>query len=157
MTVGRWELDQRGLISGCPQCGQRNRISYEHLGGEFRCGRCKRELGAPAEPVDIPGPDQYDALLDKSALPVVVDYWAEWCGPCRAVAPELAKVAAANAGRLIVAKLDTERLPAVAERLRIQSIPMLTVSSGGRERGRSVGARPARDIQAFVDDALARR
>jgi len=151
-----WQLDDKGLVSACPQCGQKNRLAYASLGSETRCGRCKQALAGPAVPVDVPSVQVFDTLMATSALPVVIDYWAAWCGPCRMVAPELAKIAAANAGRLLVAKVDTEALPEIAQRLGIQSIPMMTVSAGGREKGRTVGARPARDIQAFIDQSLRR-
>jgi len=149
-------LDDRGLVVACPQCGQKNRIAFERLGDTVRCGKCKTGIPPPAAPVDVPSEAIFDRLVSTSPLPVVVDYWAEWCGPCRMVAPELAKVAQQNAGRLVVAKVNTEELPGLAERYRIQSIPMMSVFNGGREVGQTVGARPARDIQAFVEQSLAR-
>ena len=150
------QLDDRGLVIACPACGQKNRIAFDRLGHSIRCGLCKTSIPPPAEPVDVPSEPLFDQLVARSPLPVVVDYWAEWCAPCRMVAPELAKVAQQNAGRLVVAKVNTELLPGLAQRFRIQSIPMMSVFHGGREVGQTVGARPARDIQAFIDQSLAR-
>ncbi len=148
-------LDDRGVIVACPSCGQKNRIPYEHLDSEVRCGKCGTGVRAPAQAVAVPDVPTFDALVSRSSIPVVVDYWAEWCGPCRMVAPELAKIAQENAGRLLVVKVNTEELPELAARYRVQSIPMLGVFRNGEVAGETVGARPARDIQAFIDQALA--
>ena len=149
-------FDDRGLVVPCPQCAQKNRVAFERLGETVRCGKCKAEIGPPGAPVDVPTEPIFDRLVSSSPLPVLVDYWAEWCGPCRMVGPEVAKVAQQNVGRLIVVKVDTEALPGLAQRFRIQSIPMMSVFNGGREVGQTVGARPARDIQAFVEQSLRR-
>ena len=86
-----------------------------------------------------------------------MDYWAPWCGPCRMVAPELEKVAARQSGRLLVIKVNTDALPDLGERFGIRSIPTMAVFAGGREIGRTSGARPAADIEAFVAQAVAGR
>ena len=86
---------------------------------------------------------------------VLVDFWAAWCGPCRMVAPEIERLARATAGRYLVLKVDTEARQDIAARFRIQSIPTMAVIAGGQEIGRSSGARPAADIQAFVEQTLA--
>jgi thioredoxin 2 len=102
----------------------------------------------------VPSLHVFDATMAHSPLPVVVDYWAAWCEPCRMVAPEIAKIASQNAGRLLVTKVDTEQLPELSTRYHIQSIPMMAVFHHGHEKARTVGARPARDIQAFIDQAI---
>jgi len=147
-------LDEKGVIAACSNCGQKVRTAYERLGQSVRCARCKADVPPPDEPIEVPSAALFDALIASSALPVVVDYWAPWCGPCHMVAPELRKVAAGRRGRLIVAKVNTEALPDLGGRFGIQSIPTMAVFSGGRELARTVGARPAAGIEAFIDQAV---
>src|SRR5689334_10802065 len=141
------ELDDRGLLLRCPQCGQRNRMTYERLGQTFRCGKCRTELHAPAEPVEVKSESAFDAITRHSALPVLVDFWAPWCGPCKMVGPELAKVAAEGAGRWLIVKLNTEELPALAQRFRISGIPTLALFRDGQELTRQSGAMSAARIR----------
>jgi thioredoxin 2 len=150
------QLDEQGIITPCASCGQKVRIAYARLGGSARCPKCKADIPAPGEPIEIGTTAEFEALVRASPLPVVVDYWAPWCGPCRMVAPEIARFAAANRGRYVVAKVNTEELPDIAERFGIQSIPTMTVFVGGREANRTVGAQPAARIQAFVDQSAGR-
>lgn len=146
--------DSKGLIATCPSCGTKNRLAFDRIGAEHRCGQCKTPIAAPGGPVDIGSAELFDAVVRAASVPVVVDYWAPWCGPCRTVAPELEKVAHQNAGRLLVLKINTDAVPDLANRYHIQSIPTMAVFAGGRERARSSGARPARAIEAFVQEAL---
>ncbi len=152
--MSKIQSDDRGLIVACPSCGKANRLAFDHLGETSRCGQCHHEIAAPGEPIAVGSAQQFDALVAKSRLPVLVDYWAAWCGPCRMVAPELEKVARKNAGRFLVAKVDTEAVPDLAARSHIQSIPTLAVWSGGREAARTAGAMPADRIEAFVLSAV---
>jgi thioredoxin 2 len=154
--MGTIKLDDRGIVVTCGQCGQKNRLTYERLVDHVQCARCKAPLSAPGEPIDIESAADFDRLVSKSALPVVVDYWAPWCGPCRMVAPEIKKVAARQAGRFVVVKVDTDALNDLGERFGIRSIPTLAVFAGGREVGRTAGARPAQDIEAFIEQAAGR-
>ncbi|MES2573263.1 MAG: thioredoxin [Verrucomicrobiota bacterium] len=148
------ESDERGILFPCPHCNQRNRIAYERLGQTGRCAKCHASLPQPDKPVVVKRTPAFDALLGRSALPVVVDFWAPWCGPCRMVAPELEKVATESAGRWIVAKVNTEELPDAAQRFRVSSIPLLTLFERGREISRQAGAMPAPAIRQFVEQTL---
>ena len=129
---------------------------FERLGEPTRCGRCKHDLEPPASPIELGSTEDFDRLIASASVPVVVYYWAPWCGPCRMVAPELQKVAARQAGRWLVVKVNTDVLTDLGQRHRIRSIPTLAVFSGGREVARTTGARPAADIEAFVGEATAR-
>jgi thioredoxin 2 len=149
------KLDQRGVLIPCASCGKTNRIRYSSLGANTRCSNCHAALAAPGEPVAVPDAPTFDALIASSSLPVVVDFWAPWCGPCRMMAPELDKVAKGAAGEWLVVKVDTEAVPELGERFRIRSIPTLALFQGGRQINSAAGARPAADIRAFVTTHLA--
>jgi thioredoxin 2 len=132
----------------CATCGQANRVPVAKLGAGPKCGSCGDALadGKVAE-FDL-------ATHDKSTrgdeLPLVVDYWAPWCGPCRMMAPEFSKASKALAGHARFAKINTEDHPAVSQRLGIRGIPLLILWHRGREVARLPGARPAAEIEAFV-------
>jgi thioredoxin 2 len=144
------------LVRTCPSCGKANRVLYSRLraGVEVQCGSCQAPLPPLSEPIAIDGAADLQALLGDSGLPVLIDFWAPWCGPCRAVAPEIAAVAKRNAGRLLVAKVNTDVDPQVGTRYRIQSIPTMAVYRNGAELARSSGARPAAAIERWVQGAV---
>jgi thioredoxin 2 len=148
------QIDQKGVIVSCPSCAQRNRIAFGPLTAEARCGKCKTALVLPGEPLEIPDAATFDALVAHATIPIVVDFWAPWCGPCHMVAPEIARVAAANAGRYLVVKVNTDAVEELGGRLGIRSIPTMAVFARGREVARTAGARPAADIEAFITEAL---
>jgi thioredoxin 2 len=105
-------------------------------------------------PVEVTTAAEFDSLVSTTAVPVVVDFWAPWCGPCRMVAPEIEKIAARRAGQWLVVKVNTDQVTGVGDRLGIRSIPTMAVFSNGREIARTAGARPASDIDEFVTGAL---
>jgi thioredoxin 2 len=147
--------DERGVIVECASCHQKNRLTYSRLSEATRCGRCKTELPRVSGPVEVATAAEFDSLISTASLPVVIDFWAPWCGPCRMVAPEVEKVASRRAGQWLVVKVNTDAVDGVGDRLGIRSIPTMAVFSGGREVARTAGARPASDIEAFVTNALA--
>ena len=148
-------LDERGVVVNCTSCGRGNRLAYATLDKQTRCGHCKTMLTPPAAPVEVSSTAAFDAAAQTSALPLVVDFWAPWCGPCRMVAPELEKVARAQAGRWLVVKVNTDEQEELGARYRIRSIPTLAVVYQGRELAREAGVRPAAEIEQFVGDTLA--
>jgi thioredoxin 2 len=152
--MGNTPTDARGLIVACPGCGQQNRLPYERLAAPPRCAKCGTALRLPAGPIEIADEGSFDAITTRSALPVLVDFWAAWCGPCKMVAPELVKVAAAGAGRWLVAKVNTEELMEPPQRYRIMGIPTLVLFQGGRETARKSGAMPAAAIVQFIEQNL---
>ena len=151
------KLDQTGVLVPCGSCGKTNRLRYATLGYVTRCGSCRESLRPPAEPVEVSDAATFDALIAASLLPVVVDFWAPWCGPCRMMAPELDKVAKGAAGEWLIVKVNTDAVPELGERFRIRSIPTLAIFQGGREVHRAAGARSAGDIRSLVAMNLDRR
>jgi len=131
-------------------------MAYSRLRAETRCGKCHTSITPPGEPIETPDAATFDAALAQSDLPIVVDFWAPWCGPCRMVAPELAKVASRHAGDYLILKVNTDAIPELGERFNIRSIPTMALFDGGREVARTAGARPAADIEAFIESSLAR-
>lgn len=136
----------------CSACGQANRVPAARLRESPKCGVCGSVLvdGKVAELDAV----THDKLTRGDGLPVLVDYWAPWCGPCRMMAPEFAKAAQALAGQARLMKLNTEDHPQVSARAGIRGIPALILYRNGREVARLAGARPAADIQAFVQGHL---
>src|SRR4029078_7841882 len=133
--MAQLELDDRGIVIPCSACGQKNRIAYGHLGDTVKCGRCKTQISATTTPLEIASSADFDRLIAQSSVPIVVDYWAPWCGPCHMVAPELAKVAARSAGKFLVVKVNTDALTDLGERFRIRSISTQTILHRRREVG----------------------
>jgi thioredoxin 2 len=144
-------MDEK-LTLTCLACGQRNRAAGARL-SEAKCATCGARLIGD-KPADI-DPATLDAAM-KDGLPLVVDFWAAWCGPCRAMAPEFSKAAQALQGRVRFAKIDTERFPQVSARFGIRGIPLLIRFDKGREAGRLAGARPAAQIADFAAGQAAR-
>jgi thioredoxin 2 len=151
--MSEMELDDRGILLNCPHCGRRNRMRYKALGKIFRCAQCKNELRPVSEPVDVRSDLLFDALVGHSQLPVLVDFWAPWCGPCKMVAPEVRKVAAETAGKILVTKVNTEAVPSLGARYRITAIPTMALFNNGLEIARQAGAMPAPAIRKFIEQA----
>jgi len=135
------------MVRKCPSCSAENRVPSSKLDKVARCGKCKLALPHQAHPVAIASAQDFSELIDHSPLPVVVDFWAPWCGPCRMVGPELEKVAKGKAGHVIVAKVNTDEVPEVASRFGITSIPTLILFKAGKEAKRVSGAMQAPQLE----------
>jgi len=140
------------LLIRCSACGATNRVPRERLQAGLQpvCGRCKSTLSVDGTPLDVTD-GEFAEEVEKSPLPVLVDMWAPWCGPCRFVTPAVEELAAELAGRLRVAKLNVDQNPATAARFNIQSIPALLVFKGGREVDRIIGAQSKSEIRRRIE------
>jgi thioredoxin 2 len=141
--------DARALVQvACPQCDGLNRLPRERLHDHPRCGRCKQELFA-GHPVRLTE-DNFDAHVVRGSLPVVVDFWAAWCGPCQAMAPVFEQAAQVLEPGLRLGKLNTEEAARVAGRFGIRSIPTLILFHQGREVARQSGAMPGPALMDWI-------
>lgn len=134
------------LLIPCGECGATNRVLAEKVRqGEAVCGRCKTRLSLSAAPVTVTDAN-FTSVVERSPLPVLLDLWAAWCGPCRMIAPVIEQLAQELTGQVRVAKLNIDDNPMTAARYNVQSIPTLLILQNGREIDRIVGALPKAEI-----------
>ena len=141
------------LLLACPSCSALNRVPAERLAESPTCGKCHAALfqGKPVAVDDA----SFERVVLRSGLPVVVDFWAAWCGPCRAFAPVYEEAARRLEPQVRLAKLDTEAAPATASRYAIRSIPTLALFRDGRESARQSGALPLEQFMRWISGAIA--
>lgn len=139
----------------CPKCGASNRVPPEKVsaGLEPICGRCKAPLSASTHPTIVTDAN-FAEQVERSPLPVLLDMWAPWCGPCRMVAPIVEQLARELAGRMKVAKLNTDENPITASRFNVRSIPTLLVLKDGKEIDRLIGAMPKQEILRRLQEVI---
>jgi thioredoxin len=146
--------DDRGVLVTCPSCGQTNRLGYQHLNRSIKCAKCHTLLSAPAAPVDVASALAFDALVAQSPVPVLVDFWAPWCGPCRAVAPVLDEIAEEMHDQVRIAKVNVDENQELASQFRVLGIPMFILFKDGQMADQMVGARGKSAFESFIRNHL---
>ncbi len=137
----------------CPSCGTKNRLPSLQAGRKAVCGKCKTPLPGTSGPVEVTE-TTFSAEIDQSATPVLLDMWADWCGPCHMLAPTIDQLSSELAGRVKVAKLNIDQNPGIANRFGVRSIPTLLVLKSGKEVDRLVGVQPKQEIVRRLESLL---
>jgi thioredoxin 2 len=142
------------IVRQCAACGTKNRIPGAHLADSGHCGSCKAILAPIAMPIDADR-ETFEGIVASAPVPVLVDFWAPWCPPCRAAAPGVRKVAESMAGRAVVLKVNTDQNPELASRFNVQGIPNFVVLKKGKIISRQAGLVRSDQMQRWLEDAEA--
>lgn len=137
-------------LTKCPNCGKTNRVPAA-ASGRPRCGNCRLDLPWIA----VAGDEDFSVIAEQSPVPVLVDFWAAWCGPCRMVSPVLDRLATERAGRIKLVKVDVDRSPRLSGRFDVQAIPTLMIIDAGKVLAKQAGAAPAEALRSWLDGVLA--
>lgn len=141
------------VVRSCSACGTKNRIPAKHLASTGRCGACHESLPPASEPLEIDSVGTFRDIAREARVPILVDFWANWCAPCRMAAPEVHRLAKEMAGRALVLKVDTDRQPQLAAQYGARAIPHFVVLKNGRVAFEKSGLVRSSEMRAWLEGA----